>query len=330
MIVLYQINVYIGRTFFRGMQEYQDLLRNVVIEGEVKSDRTGVGTLSTFGNQMRFDLEKGFPLLTTKKIHTKSIIYELLWFLKGNTNIQYLNENGVTMWDEWADAKGDLGRVYGAQWIDWRTPDGKSVNQIYNLVEGLKKNPDSRRHIVNAWNVGELEQMALTPCHCMFQCNVAGGKLDLQLYQRSADLFLGVPFNIASYAMLTHMLAQVAGLKPGKFVHTFGDVHLYNGKRGEWYKQNKGEIAKRVGDIHPIDGRWEYNEVASWIVENAPGVDDRSDHVPLALEQMARDTKALPSFGMNPLVKDIFGFSYADFSIIGYDPHPTIKAKIAV
>ena len=209
------------------MTQYLDLLRLVLKEGKFKADRTGTGTYSVFGAQTRFPLADGFPLLTTKKLHVKSIIYELLWFLRGDTNIKYLNEHGVTIWDEWADKDGSLGRVYGAQWCDWRTPDGHSISQIDQVVEQIKKNPDSRRHIVSAWNVGELNQMALAPCHALFQFYVIEGELSCQLYQRSADLFLGVPFNIASYALLTLMMAQVCGLKPGTFVHTFGDLHLY-------------------------------------------------------------------------------------------------------
>lgn len=312
------------------MQQYQDLLRSIITEGEVKSDRTGVGTISAFGNQMRFNLNNGFPLLTTKKLHTKSILHELLWFLKGDTNIKYLNDNGVSIWDDWADHDGNLGRVYGAQWIDWRKPQGGSVNQIKNLVDEINSKPHSRRLIVNAWNVGELDKMALTPCHCLFQCNVSGGKLDLQLYQRSADAFLGVPFNIASYAILTQILGQVTGLKPGTFIHTFGDVHLYNGKRGEWYQSNKDELSKRVLDIDPHNEREKYRDVASWIGQHAPLLDEGADHVPFALEQMARQPRALPSLALNPEVKDIFGFNYSDFTFKGYDPYPTIKAKIAV
>lgn len=210
------------------MKQYHDLLRHILDNGTSKSDRTGTGTISVFGYQMRFDLNDGFPLLTTKKLHVKSIIYELLWFLKGDTNIKYLTDNGVRIWNEWADDNGDLGPVYGKQWRSWSGPDGTVTDQISELIHTLKTNPDSRRMIVNAWNVGELKQMALTPCHCLFQFYVADGRLSCQLYQRSADTFLGVPFNIASYALLTIMIAQVCGLKPGEFVHTFGDVHLYN------------------------------------------------------------------------------------------------------
>lgn len=213
------------------MKVYQDLLRHILDNGVEKSDRTGTGTLSVFGYQMRFDLSKGFPMLTTKKLHLKSIVYELLWFLKGDTNIKYLNDNGVRIWDEWADEHGDLGPVYGKQWRSWETPDGRTIDQISQAVDLIKNNPDSRRIIVNAWNVGELDQMALSPCHCLFQFWVADGKLSCQLYQRSADSFLGVPFNIASYALLTMMMAQVCGLQPGSFVHTFGDLHLYNNHR---------------------------------------------------------------------------------------------------
>lgn len=213
------------------MKAYQDLLRHILDNGVEKSDRTGTGTLSVFGYQMRFDLSKGFPMLTTKKLHLKSIVYELLWFLKGDTNIKYLNDNGVRIWDEWADEHGDLGPVYGKQWRSWESPDGRTIDQISQAVDLIKHNPDSRRIIINAWNVGELDQMALSPCHCLFQFWVADGKLSCQLYQRSADSFLGVPFNIASYALLTMMMAQVCGLQPGSFVHTFGDLHLYNNHR---------------------------------------------------------------------------------------------------
>src|SRR6478672_7341419 len=209
------------------MRQYHDLLERILADGAEKHDRTGTGTLSVFGHQMRFDLGEGFPITTTKKLHLKSIVYELLWFLNGDTNVRYLNEHGVTIWDEWADERGDLGPIYGRQWRSWPTPNGRHIDQIANVVEGLKRDPDSRRHIVSAWNVGELDQMALLPCHCLFQFYVADGRLSCQLYQRSADVFLGVPFNIASYALLTQMVAQVTGLKPGEFVHSFGDAHLY-------------------------------------------------------------------------------------------------------
>jgi thymidylate synthase len=235
-----------------------------------------------FGAQARFDLRNNFPLLTTKKVHTKSIIYELLWFLRGDTNVKYLNEHGVTIWDEWADKDGDLGRVYGAQWCDWRTPDGRSLNQIDQVIEQIKKNPDSRRLIVSAWNPGEIEQMALPPCHAMFQFYASDGELSCQLYQRSADIFLGVPFNIASYALLTLMVAQVCGLKPGEFVHTFGDLHLY------------------------------------------------VNHVEQAKLQLLRAPRPLPQMKLNPAVKKIDDFKFEDFELTGYDPHPAIKAPIAV
>jgi thymidylate synthase len=264
------------------MRQYLDLLRLVLDNGREKSDRTGTGTLSYFGAQARFDLAEGFPLVTTKKLHLKSIIHELLWFLKGDTNIAYLNENGVRIWDEWADAKGDLGRVYGAQWCSWRAPDGRVINQIDEVIAQIKKNPDSRRHIVSAWNVGELDQMALPPCHAFFQFFVLDGKLSCQLYQRSADLFLGVPFNIASYALLTYMIAQVTDLQPGEFVHTFGDLHIYN------------------------------------------------NHMEQVREQLAREPRPLPRLGINPEVRDIHGFKYEDFTIHDYNPHPAIKAPIAV
>ncbi len=268
--------------FGAGMVQYLDLLRLVLNEGRAKDDRTGTGTLSVFGAQARFPVGETFPVLTTKKLHLRSIIHELLWFLKGDTNIRYLNDNGVTIWDEWADENGDLGRMYGAQWCDWRTPDGGSVNQVDRLIDGVKKNPDSRRHIISAWNAGELDQMALTPCHALVQFNVCDGVLSCQLYQRSADLFLGVPFNIASYSLLLLMVAQVCGLKPGEFIHTFGDLHLY------------------------------------------------SNHLEQARLQLERESRALPRMVINPDVDDIHSFRYDDFELRDYDPHPSIKAPIAV
>ena len=268
--------------FITSMVQYLDLLQRVLEEGKPKDDRTGTGTYSIFGAQARFDLRESFPLLTTKKLHRKSIIHELLWFLKGDTNVGYLNDNGVRIWDEWADEKGDLGRVYGAQWCDWRAPDGRSINQIDEVIEQIKTNPDSRRLIVSAWNVGELEQMALAPCHAFFQFYVRDGELSCQLYQRSADLFLGVPFNIASYAVLTLMMAQVTGLKPGEFVHTFGDLHLY------------------------------------------------SNHLEQAREQLTREPREMPIMRLNPDVKNIHDFVYEDFTLENYDPHPHIKAPVAV
>lgn len=264
------------------MQAYLDLLRLVLRDGKFKADRTGTGTYSVFGAQSRYDLSEGFPLVTTKKVHLKSIIHELLWFLSGDTNIRYLQENKVSIWDEWADEKGNLGRVYGAQWSDWRTADGRSINQIDSVIAQIRKNPDSRRLIVSAWNVGEIEQMALPPCHAFFQFFVLEGRLSCQLYQRSADLFLGVPFNIASYALLTMMAAQVCELEPGDFVHTFGDLHLY------------------------------------------------ANHLDQAREQLSRECRPLPKMELNPAVKDIHGFKYEDFKLTGYDPHPAIKAPIAV
>jgi len=264
------------------MIQYHQLLRLVLERGKFKADRTGTGTYSVFGAQARFPLADGFPLLTTKKLHLKSIIYELLWFLRGDTNIKWLNEHGVTIWDEWADANGNLGRVYGAQWCAWRTADGCSINQIDRVIEQIQKNPDSRRLIVSAWNVGEIEQMALPPCHALFQFFVQEGELSCQLYQRSADLFLGVPFNIASYALLTLMVAQVTGLKAGTFVHTFGDLHLY------------------------------------------------SNHLDQAKLQLTREPRPLPTMKLNPVVKNIHEFKFEDFELVGYDPHPTIKAQIAV
>jgi thymidylate synthase len=264
------------------MTQYLDLLRLVLAEGKFKADRTGTGTYSVFGAQTRFPLANGFPLLTTKKLHVKSIIYELLWFLRGDTNVSYLHEHGVTIWDEWADKDGSLGRIYGAQWCDWRTPDGHSINQIDQVIEQIKKNPDSRRLLVSAWNVGELKQMALAPCHALFQFYAQEGELSCQLYQRSADLFLGVPFNIASYALLTMMVAQVCGLKPGTFVHTFGDLHLY------------------------------------------------TNHLDQAKLQLSREPRPLPRMKLNAAVKNIHDFKFEDFELTGYDPHPGIKAPIAV
>ena len=264
------------------MKQYLDLLRYIQENGTAKSDRTGTGTKSVFGYQMRFDLSKGFPLVTTKKVHVKAIIHELLWFLKGDTNIQYLKDNGVGIWDEWADAQGDLGPVYGKQWRCWETKDGRVIDQVAQVVELLKKDPNSRRMIVSAWNVGELEKMALMPCHTIFQFYAADGKLSCQLYQRSADVFLGVPFNIASYALLTLMMAQVMGFEPGDFVHTFGDVHIY------------------------------------------------SNHEEQVKLQLSRDPKPLPVMELNPAVKNIFDFKYEDFKLLNYDPHPAIKAPVAV
>jgi thymidylate synthase len=264
------------------MVQYLELLQLVLDRGRYKADRTGTGTYAVFGAQMRFDLGAGFPLLTTKRLHVKSIIYELLWFLRGDTNVQYLRDNGVTIWDEWADERGDLGRVYGAQWCDWRTVDGRSIHQIDNVIAEILRNPDSRRLIVSAWNVGELDRMALPPCHTLFQFFVQDGKLSCQLYQRSADLFLGVPFNIASYALLTMMAAHVCGLQPGDFVHTFGDLHLY------------------------------------------------SNHVEQAKLQLTRAPRGLPRMSLNPDVTSIHDFKYEDFELSGYEPHPSIKAPIAV
>lgn len=263
------------------MNQYLNLLNHILETGTRKSDRTGTGTLSTFGYQMRFDLSEGFPAVTTKKLHLKSIIYELLWFLKGDTNIKFLNEHGVSIWDEWADEEGNLGPVYGRQWRGWQAKD-KVIDQVSEVINLIENNPDSRRMIISAWNVGEIEQMALPPCHVLFQFYVADGKLSCQLYQRSADVFLGVPFNIASYALLTLMIAQVTGLQPGEFVHTFGDAHLY------------------------------------------------LNHLDQAKLQLTREPRALPQMIINPEIKDIFGFKFEDFQLINYDPHPHIKAKVAV
>lgn len=265
------------------MHEYHRLLQKVLDHGSYREDRTGTGAYSVFGEQSRYDLSAGFPVVTTKKLHLRSIIHELLWFLKGDTNIGYLQENKVTIWDEWADENGDLGPVYGAQWRRWQgSPEATPVDQIVKLVEGIRKNPNSRRHIVSAWNVAVVDQMALPPCHCLFQFFVDHGKLSCQLYQRSADLFLGVPFNIASYALLTMMIAQVCDLEPGEFVHTFGDLHLY------------------------------------------------ANHLEQAKLQLTREPRALPVMKLNPEVKDLFAFTYEDFTLEGYDPHPAIKAPIAV
>ncbi|MBD8524247.1 thymidylate synthase [Pseudomarimonas arenosa] len=264
------------------MKAYLDLLRHVMEHGVEKGDRTGTGTRSVFGWQMRFDLSAGFPLVTTKKLHLRSIIHELLWFLRGETNIAYLKENGVSIWDEWADADGELGPVYGKQWRSWQGPDGRVHDQIRWLLDEIRRNPDSRRLIVSAWNVGELEQMALMPCHTLFQFYVANGRLSCQLYQRSADIFLGVPFNIASYALLTEMIAQVCDLQPGDFVHTFGDAHVY------------------------------------------------SNHFEQARTQLAREPRPLPRLRLNPEVRDLFAFRFEDIAIEGYEPHPAIKAPVAV
>ncbi len=264
------------------MRQYHDLLNHVLTHGVKKEDRTGTGTLSVFGHQMRFDLADSFPLLTTKKVHLKSILHELLWFLQGSTNIAYLKENGVSIWDEWADAEGNLGPIYGYQWRNWPAPDGRHIDQIAEVLHTLKTNPDSRRIIVSAWNVGQIGQMKLPPCHAFFQFYVAEGRLSCQLYQRSADIFLGVPFNIASYALLTLMMAQVTGLKPGEFVHTLGDAHIY------------------------------------------------LNHLEQVKLQLSRDFRPLPTMRLNPAVTDLFAFKYDDFSLEGYDPHPGIKAPVAV
>src|SRR5437660_1393151 len=264
------------------MRQYHELMERILADGVEKRDRTGTGTLSVFGHQMRFDLAQGFPLTTTKKLHLKSIIYELLWFLAGDTNIKFLNDHGVTIWNEWADENGDLGPVYGSQWRSWPLPGGGTIDQIANVLEAIRRNPDSRRLIVTAWNPAEVERMALPPCHCLFQFYVAQGRLSCQLYQRSADVFIGVPFNIASYALLTLMVAQVSGYQPGEFVHTFGDAHLY------------------------------------------------LNHLEQARLQLSRAPRKLPRIKLNPAVTDLFTFRYEDFALEGYDPHPHIKAKVAV
>lgn len=264
------------------MRQYLDLLKRILDEGIPKSDRTGVGTRSVFGHQMRFDLQEGFPLVTTKKLHVKSIIYELLWFLRGDTNVRYLQQHGVRIWNAWADENGDLGPIYGKQWVAWEDGRGQTINQIAQVVKQLKCDPDSRRILVSAWNVADLPRMALAPCHVLFQFYVAEGRLSCQLYQRSADCFLGVPFNIASYALLTLMMAQVTGYQPGEFIHTLGDAHLYN------------------------------------------------NHLEQARLQLTREPRPLPQMRLNPKVKDIFAFTYDDFELVGYDPHPHIKAEVAV
>jgi thymidylate synthase len=264
------------------MRQYLDLMERVLEEGVEKSDRTGTGTRSIFGHQMRFDLGRGFPLVTTKKLHVKSVIYELLWFLRGDTNVKYLNDHGVSIWNEWADPNGDLGPVYGRQWRSWPAPDGRSIDQIKEALDTIRRNPDSRRIVVTAWNPAELPQMALAPCHCLFQFYVADGKLSCQLYQRSADVFLGVPFNIASYALLTVVVAHISGLKPGTFVHSFGDAHLY------------------------------------------------LNHLDQARLQLTRQPRPLPTLTINPAAKDLFALAYEDFALEGYDPHPHIKAAVAV
>ena len=264
------------------MKQYHDLLTHILENGTTKGDRTGTGTISTFGYQMRFDLAEGFPVLTTKKLHLRSIIIELLWFLQGDTNIKYLKDNGVSIWDEWADENGNLGPVYGHQWRSWPTPDGGSIDQIAKLVDQIKNNPNSRRLMVSAWNVADVDNMALPPCHCLFQFYVADGKLSCQLYQRSADTFLGVPFNIASYALLTMMVAQVCGLEYGEFIHTLGDAHLY------------------------------------------------ANHIDQAKLQLTRDFRPLPQMKINPNVTDLFAFKFEDFELVNYDPHPHIKAAVAI
>ncbi len=272
----------VGAYLYRRMKQYHELLSHIMEHGADKQDRTGTGTRSVFGYQMRFNLQEGFPLVTTKKLHTRSIFHELLWFLKGETNIRYLRENGVTIWDEWADANGDLGPVYGSQWRSWKAEDGRVIDQISQVIDQIRRNPDSRRLIVSAWNVGEIDKMKLPPCHLLFQFYVANGRLSCQLYQRSADSFLGVPFNIASYAALVHMVAQVCGLQAGDFVHTLGDAHIY------------------------------------------------TNHFEQVRLQLSREPRQLPTLRLNPEVKDIFAFRFEDLVIENYDPHPHIKAAVAV
>jgi len=264
------------------MKQYLDLLRDIKESGIRKSDRTGTGTISVFGRQLRFDLEKGFPATTTKKLYMKGVVHELLWFLMGGTNIKYLKDNGISIWDEWADSDGELGPVYGAQWRHWDTPSGKTIDQISQVVDSIKKKPDSRRHIVSAWNVAHIDEMKLPPCHCLFQFYVADNKLSCQMYQRSADVFLGVPFNIASYSLLTIMMAQITGLEPGEFIHTFGDVHIY------------------LNHLDQVD------------------------------LQLSREPRPLPTIRINPGIKSIYDFRYEDFELLNYNPHPAIKAPIAI
>jgi thymidylate synthase len=271
-----------NRQHFQCMRQYLDLMQRVLDDGIKKTDRTGTGTLSVFGHQSRFDLAAGFPMVTTKKLHLKSIIYELLWFLRGETNIRYLKDHGISIWDEWADADGDLGPVYGRQWRSWPARDGTAIDQIAKVIDMIRRSPDSRRLIVTAWNPADVDRMALPPCHCLFQFNVADGRLSCQLYQRSADVFLGVPFNIASYALLTQMVAQVTGYRPGEFVHTMGDAHLY------------------------------------------------LNHLEQARLQLSRSPRPLPQMLLNPAVTDLFAFRYEDFTLEAYDPHPHIKAQVAV
>ena len=281
------------------MQQYHELLQHILDHGTQKGDRTGTGTISVFGHQSRYDLSAGFPLVTTKKVHLRSIIHELLWFLSGDTNIKYLKDNGVSIWDEWADEDGNLGPVYGYQWRSWPTADGRHIDQIVNIINQIKNTPDSRRIIVNAWNVAEIENMALPPCHAFFQFYVADGKLSCQLYQRSADTFLGVPFNIASYALLTMMVAQVCNLKPGDFVHTLGDAHIYD---------NHQEQVKLQLTREPL----------------------YSNHIDQAKLQLSREIRPLPTMKINPDVTDLFDFKFEDFELLNYDPHPHIKAAVAV
>lgn len=315
----------------KNMKQYIDLIKEILgsPESTIKEGRNGI-TISRFGYQMRFDLQKGFPAVTTKKLHLKSVIYENLWFLTGKTNVQYLNDHGVSIWDEWADENGDLGRIYQAQWINWQTPDGRTVNQVDKVISGLKTNPHSRRHIISAWNPGELEQMALEPCHVMYQFYVReenGDKyLDVQIYQRSGDVFLGVPFNTAGYSLLDHMFAQVTGMKPGYVIHTLGDHHLYivNKNRAEFYKKNFSQIQKVVNESNESK---DFLEVKEWIEKTVP-ITHKADHIPLALEQMAREPRPLGTMYVNPNVKNIYDFQYSDFELRNYSPHPVIKGDV--
>jgi thymidylate synthase len=333
------------------MKQYHDLMKHVLENGTKKEDRTGTGTISVFGYQMRFDLSEGFPVVTTKKLHLRSIIHELLWFLQGDTNIKYLKDNGVSIWDDWADENGDLGPVYGYQWRSWPTADGGKIDQMSKLIQQIKRNPDSRRLLISAWNVAHVDQMALPPCHTMFQFYVANGKLSCQLYQRSADIFLGVPFNIASYALLTMMVAQVCDLEPGEFIHTFGDAHIYSNHLEQVNLQLSRDcrplpqmlINPEVKDIFlgvpfNIASYALLTMMVAQVCDLEPGefihtfgdAHIYSNHLEQVNLQLSRDCRPLPQMLINPEVKDIFGFTYEDFELVNYDPHPHIKGEVAV